>query len=42
MSGGLKHRLVWLDTPWRRNGVDDYKHLLPYILEEVLARLEIP
>ncbi len=42
MNDGLKHRPARLDTLWRRNGVDDYKHLLPFILEEVLARLENP
>ncbi len=42
MSVDLKHRVVWLDTLRGRNGVDDYKQLLPYILEEVLARLENP
>jgi len=42
MSGGLKHRVARLDTLWGRNGVDDYEHLLLFILEEVLARLENP
>jgi len=42
VSGGLKHRLVWLDGLWGRNGVADYEHLLLFTLEEVLARLDNP